>query len=217
MSQNFKDSLGSIAKAGKDAAVVAKKQAELKKIQAVDLSKSYHQLGKSLYSKGSEREKFPDLHSQIDELQKKIKDLKAQIDNQPTVEKISEKAKQAAIATKQKAEIKAHQLQTSRLLAKLGKEAFELHGNETEPVELATSIRESRKRIETLSSEIQTLEESSKGRFLTPKRIIIGVACLAGLFLLSLVNSMFGDPGADNHMGGMKLAAILRSDLKSAI
>ena len=76
MSQNFKDSLGSIAKAGKDAAVVAKKQAELKKIQAVDLSKSYHQLGKSLYSKGSEREKFPDLHSQIDELQKKNQRLK---------------------------------------------------------------------------------------------------------------------------------------------
>lgn len=190
---NFQDSLTSIAKAGKDAALVATKQAELKKIQTVDLSKAYFQLGKSVYSKGSERDRFSELHSQVGELQVKIKDLKSQIDSQPEAEKLTDKAKQLAIATKQKAEIKAHQLQTNRLLLELGKEVFGLYGNEAKPVEFADSIRESQKRIELLSMEIHELEESSKGKFLTPKRIIVGVACLAGLVMFASVLSLFSE------------------------
>ena len=190
MSQDSKGGLGSIVKAGKDAAVVAKKQAERKKIQTVDLFKAYYQLGKSLYSNGSERKQFPELHSKIGELQTKIKELKSEIENKPNAEKLADKAKQVAIETKQKAEIKTHQLQISRLLAKLGEQAFEVHGNETEPAELATSILSSRNRIEILSKEIQELEDSSKGKFLTPKRILIGVACFAGLCLMSFVGSM---------------------------
>ena len=190
---NFQDRLASVAKAGKDAALVATKQAELKKIQTVDLSKAFVQLGKSVYSQGSEREKFPKLHSQVGELQVKIKDLKSQIDNQPEAEKLTDKAKQIAIATKQKAEIKALQLQTNRLLLELGKELFRLYGNETKPVELADSIRDSKKRIELLSKEIHELEESSKGKFLTPKRIIVGVACVAGFLLFASVLSLFSE------------------------
>ena len=58
MSQDSKGGLGLTVKAGKDAAVVAKKQAERKKIQTVDLSKANCQLGKPLYSNGSERKQY---------------------------------------------------------------------------------------------------------------------------------------------------------------
>lgn len=184
--------LSSLGHAAKTAAVVAAKEAERAKINNVDLPKAYAALGRDVHGRGAYREEFSGIYHQIDDLLARLRNLEGEPpkqSNSPAT--FADKAKAAAVATKQKAEVQAMRLQLSRLMNKLGEAAYERHGTAAGSPETTGPIASLLSRASTLDAEVEQQRQASGGRFITRRRALAaaGVFC-ACVILLGVVGKM---------------------------
>jgi hypothetical protein len=184
--------LSSLGHAAKTAAVVAAKEAERAKINNVDLPKAYAALGRDVHGRGAYQEEFSDLYGKIDDLLARLRNLEGDSSKQPNPPTtFADKAKAAAVATKQKAEVQAMRLQLSRLMSKLGEAVYQRHGNAAGSSETTGPIASLLSRASTLGGEVEQQRRASGGRFLTRRRVAVAAATFcACVILIGLVCSM---------------------------
>lgn len=190
--------LSSLGHAAKTAAVAAAKGAERTKITNIDLPKAYAVLGRDVHDRGAYQE-FPDLYRQIDDLLARLRNLEGASSKQPSPSAtFADKAKTAAVATKQKAEAQAMRLQLSRLMSKLGEAVYQRHGNAAGSSETTGPIASLLSRASMLAAEVEQQRQASGGRFITRRRALAaaGIFC-ACVILLGVVGTMA--PGSRNH------------------
>jgi hypothetical protein len=148
-----------VGEAGKSMAQRTAKQAERTKLKSVSLPYAYAALGKFVLADGKLRTELPELFGDADRLNETIERLKKEIAQRPIGEDLTGKAKSIALATKDKAEIQARQLQLSRLSTKVGEVAFENHKSACNR-ELTENIEKALNRIALLDAELETLSSS---------------------------------------------------------
>lgn len=148
-----------LGSAAKSAAIITAKQAEQAKIQNVSLPSAYAALGREVYAAGSLRDELNDLFKEIDELEIKIIDIEGRSKTRPQGEGFTEKAKSVGAAASDKAEAQAQRLRLSRLMAKLGQAAHELHGTGCGSSEVVGGVEKLLNRTKQLQSEIDEISQ----------------------------------------------------------
>lgn len=184
--------LSSLGRAAQTAAVVAAKKTERAKITNIDLPKAYAALGRDVHGRGAYREEFADLYHQINDALARLRNLEGDSSKQPNLPAtLADKAKAAAVATKQKAEAQAIGLQLSRLMSKLGEAVYQRHGNAAGSPETTGPIANLLSRTSTLDAEVEQQRQASGGRFITRRRVVVAavLACMAIALLVPAIES----------------------------
>jgi hypothetical protein len=159
------------------------KQAERTKLQTISLPNAFNALGKNIFSAGKFREELKVAYATLDANLNAIKQLKAQAAAQPKAENLTDKAKAAARATTDMAQVKVLQTKASHALTDLGRTAFERFRERAGPPELIQPIMAGCTRREVLDEAIAKLSQSKPGQIVTPKRLAFGVCAAAVLFV----------------------------------
>jgi hypothetical protein len=144
------------------AAKVAAKKSERTKILNVDLPKAYAALGRDVHGRNAHRDDFPDIYSQIDALSARLTSIERRAQDRPKGTTVGEKAKAVGAAAKDKAEAQACRLKMRPLMTALGKAAFEKHGSESGPNELAKEVEGLLARVEKLEEEMDEIRQSDR-------------------------------------------------------
>lgn len=183
----------------KSAGSLVVKKAERTKLVTVTLPRAYAELGKAAYKDASRRDQFADLFKATDDLLAQRKQIQQETKARATATSLAEKAKNAASDAAALARMKAIDLQAYQAFAKLGEAIYLKHGNDSGPVELVNPIAEAVARRDQLDQETTGVEMASKGRWITPKRILWGVALVWGIgFIGSMIDPDHGRGGGGN-------------------
>jgi hypothetical protein len=179
----------SLVSRGKEAAHLVARQAERTKLATVTLPNAYYALGQHVYAGGGFRTELADIYQNIDGTLNDIKGLQSHTGNEPKAAGIAGKAKAAAEATKDMAQVQMLKRKANHAVGELGNAAFERFGEQSGPAELVCPITDCRSRIAKLNAEVCQLSQSHSGQIVTPKRIAIaGVALVTLLVFLVLGN-----------------------------
>lgn len=167
-----------------DAAMLAKKQAELTKISSVLLPKLYYKIGKHINSLGDFPVDLVSLHEKISQLESQLEAKLASSDAEGskgfagrTKELVARVSKAAGDAT--------ISVQLSAAFTSLGREAVRLHGEEFIPSELRADYSSLIVKQDALKSEIDCLTAKPGKGVMTPRRVAIAgavICVLLGLF-----------------------------------
>jgi len=186
----------SLAVRSKAAAQIVANRAERTKLLSITLPTAYRDLGSHVHGAGGFREDFADIYGRIDTLLAEIAKLTAK---GSTVDGFAEKAKAVAKAAKDKTHAHALQLKVSHEYAELGKAAFEKHGENSGPANVAKPILNCRALLEALAAQIAEVSKSEPGTFLTPKGIAVGGLAIAVFLLLLIVKMLFLPSSTDER------------------
>ena len=179
---------------GRATATVVAKKTEHTRIVGIELPKAYAALGRDIHSRKAYREELAELYTQLEGLFARLGQIETLAQERPRGSTFGEKAKAVGEAARDKTEVQAHRLQVARLMAILGRSAFEKHGNQCGPNELVSEIERLAARATQLETEIKAVTRSS----LTPRRLaVVGALSAAALLLLLLVVGAFL-PGASD-------------------
>lgn len=190
----FKAASKSAAGQMKAAGQYAAKTAQRTKIASITLPGAYRALGKHICHEKAFLDEFPDQWKEVDDCLAQIKALQDQAAARPKAEGFGDKAKAAATATKETAQVKALEVRASQTMGRLGEAVFAKHGEQSGPEALVRPIVDARSQLQALDAEIAQLAESSKGKALTPKRIAIG-----GIAALLIVGVLVFWPGGSKE------------------
>ena len=175
------------ASRSKAAAQLTSKQAIRKKIATFDLPNAFAALGRGLYMTGKYREEFASHYQPINKLNNDIAAIEARTNDRLKVDGIVDKAKSAAMAVKDRVQIKALQYRASQCFTALGKLAFETHGEASCSEDLIRPICDAKNRINTLSIESTQFSQCEPGTILTPQRLAIAVGVCVLLILIAVI------------------------------
>ena len=198
VSAEVKATLGSRLKA---AGQLTAKHAQRTKLTNVTLPNAYRALGKHVHANGVHRTELAEAYQQLDDVLAQVQSIKDQAAARPKAEGFAAKAGAAAISVKEAAQVKALELKVRHALTRLGEAAFEKHGDESGPEELAEPIAKANAQLEALAADIATLSQMNSSQFLTPKRIALGGVVLAALLLVVVLWAMSGGGGASYGPG----------------
>jgi hypothetical protein len=180
----------SLGEKAKSAAQAAAAQAEIARLTQIALPSAYAAVGRHVIQSADIRKAFPDAVAVIDTLLAKLESLKTGAANrQPST--FAEKAKAVALATKELAESKAHELRLGQAYADLGKSVFEAGSFEL-PAELAGPIKDGLVRVDTLRKTAQTSVTKERRPWITKRRLLVGGGLLATVVCLSVLGQFTG-------------------------
>lgn len=160
------------------------KQAELKKLENVNLPAAFREIAIKMLENEQLRGAFPDLFAKVDDIDQQIKEILNRSQNVPP-EDTGGKIKNLAGSAKDSASKQILEQKRSQTLAALGKAIFSTHGGNAGDAETMDNAKNISLRIENLSAEISKLNELGNGSFLTPKKIAVG-GLLLGSFMILL-------------------------------
>lgn len=172
----------------KSAGSLVAKQAERTKLASITLPRAYAELGKAIYKEASRRGEFAELFNAVDELLAQRKRTHEATQTRALGSGFAGKAKKVAADAADLARIKAIDLQALKAYAKLGDICYQTHGSKAGPVEAVQPIIKAIARQEELDRDLAAIDEDSKGKVVTPKRIalafglVITLAVVAALF-----------------------------------
>jgi hypothetical protein len=179
-----KDSAKQAVSTLQSAGSLVAKKAEETKIATITLPKAYGELGKVIYKEGSRRQEFMELFKAIDNLLADRRRIKEEAQSRPAPGTLAEKAKQVAVDASAVARKKAVDLQAFQVFAKLGEAVYQQHGVNAGAAAVVEPIANAVARRDQLNAEMSTLQQGSKGKWLTPKRIAWTVGIGVGLAVL---------------------------------
>lgn len=195
--EKLKSSASEVAEATKTAGVVAARQAELTRINTVDLPRLYSKLGEWIRREGAFPEDFPEVHERIDLIEQSLDANKEAVNSTSNEESVSGKTKTLARLAKLKAEEGTLRIQRSKALRELGESAFQKCGIEAGEPSLVSEIKSLLHRASEISDEIESLENSATSSFLRPKRMaLVGVFALGLMFLYAATSFLSSNSGA---------------------
>ena len=194
--------LGETSQAAAGLAVAQGRKAHLTKMA---IPAAFLELGRANFAAGRFRDEFADLYSRITATQQERERLRrAQIERQtPTT--VSEKASDAASRVKVTAQAKLLALKEESFLRQLGESSYERHGERSGPENLVRPISECRSKLEALDREIEQLSGVGKGRFITPRKLLIGAiaCCVVVIGLMAFKSGNQGDRNWENLVAGI--------------
>ena len=172
----------------KSAAQAAAAQAEIARLTQIALPSAYAAVGRHVIQSADIRKAFSDAVAVIDTLLAKLESLKTGAANrQPST--FAEKAKAVALATKELAESKAHELRLGQAYADLGRSVFEAGSFEL-PAELAGPIKDGLAKVDTLRKTAQTSVTQERRPWITKRRLMVGGGLLATVLCLSMLSAV---------------------------
>jgi hypothetical protein len=183
----------------KSAGSLVAKKAEETKIVTATLPRAYGELGKVIYKNSSRRREFQDLFRVVDGLLADRMRIKEEAESRPTAGTLADKAKHMASDATAIVKTKAIDLQAFQVFVKLGEESFQRLGEDAGPAEVIKPIVSAVARRDQLLAEMSSLQQKSKGEWLTPKRIAWTVGIALGLAVLG---NLVGDNGKEKGSGG---------------
>jgi hypothetical protein len=161
---------------------------ELAKISTLVLPNAYREFGKEVYKRGQVRDAFEDLFKQLDLLNHQRQTIRGQAGEQAAATTFADKARRAALDATRLAKTKAIELQADQAFAKLGQAVYERHGISGASEAVGASIAHALERREQIKQQLASIEAGSKGRWVTPNRILGGVVALVVLVVLWIVS-----------------------------
>ena len=180
----------SLGEKAKSAAQAAAAQAEIARLTQIALPSAYAAVGRHVIQSADIRKAFPDAVAVIDTLSAKLELLKTgAAKRQPST--FAEKAKAVALATKEFAESKAHELRLGQAYADLGRSVFEAGSFEL-PAELAGPIKDGLAKVDTLRKTAQTSVTQERRPWITKRRLLVGGGLLATVVCLSMLSRFTG-------------------------
>lgn len=168
----------------KSAGSLVAKTAERTKLVTITLPRAYGELGKAVYKDSGPRGDFPDLFQAIDALLAERKKVKEQATARPAATTLADKAKRVAADAADLAKGKAIDLQVLQAFARLGEAVYQRNGEQAGPADLIGGIARVLARRDELDRETAAINNTAKGSWLTPKRIVVGIGVLIGLAAL---------------------------------
>lgn len=187
----------------KSAGLLAAKQAQRTKIVTLTLPAIHKSLGRHLYGAKRYRDEFVNFYREFDQLSAEMNAIKGHAGGRLAGAGLAAKAKSAAAATKDMAQMKTLEMRVSHVFGRFGAAVYDKHGIESGPPEVVQPVSEARLQLATLDAEIEDLLKSNAGHFLTPKRIAIGGVCLLVLVFLVAVGQIASNaPKARVGSGG---------------
>jgi hypothetical protein len=168
----------------KAAGSLVAKKAERTKLVTVTLPRAYVELGKSVYKDASHRDEFLDLFQSVENFLAERKRIAEEVRARPAGTTVTEKAKKVAADAADIARTKAIDLQAFQAFANLGEAVYRQYGGDAGPAQLVEPIAFALTRREQLDREVQAINVSAKGDWITPKRIVWGFGILLGLAVL---------------------------------
>lgn len=203
-----------LAATAKAAAQLTAKQAERTKINQGDLPLAYTELGRQVHAAGNFRQEFEAIHQKIDKVLGDVQNIQSRSQSAPAAEGFADKAKAAALAAKDAAQVKGMQLLLRNDYRDLGKAVYEKHGEQSAPPATVQPIKDALARIATLDAEIAQLSDASSGRWLTPKRFAIAAAILLFIGLAAIGKSQkAGSPSAEAKTAGDEESLVSAGEL----
>lgn len=185
-----------------DASRLAVLEAERTKLRMLTLPRAYAALGAFVLSdKPQAAADFPGLVERIRERGELLAKLSPSERVEEEPQGLSGRARGVVAKLTDAASQKVHASQQKDDLAELGRSALERYGDEAGPVDLLTSIRQLRGRLDEIDTDLRTLEGKAAGRILTPRRMALaGAVGCAVLFIGVLSNSLgIGGKGFDGN------------------
>jgi hypothetical protein len=171
----------------KSAGLLVAKKTERTKLATVTLPRAYLELGKAVYKDAAKRIVFADQCRKLDALLNERKKIHEDAKAKPTASTLTEKARQVASDAQDLAKTKAIDLKVFQAFASLGESAYSELGRNAGLAEVIEPIAMAVERRDLLDQEMASLEASSKGQWITPRRLVIGGGALLGLMVLAMI------------------------------
>jgi hypothetical protein len=181
------DNMGFMAKLSKSAGAATRLvalQTERTKLNTLTLPTAYRALGKDCLQQKRHLDCVPELTSQLRSVLAEIKQISEVTSGQDAPQSFTDKAKAAGKQVADFARQKQLGMKRDSLIANIGKEIYDKHLDAGGSIELVGPIASSIARIAQIDTEIGQQSQVGKGSFVTPKRMLVGVA--AALVLISL-------------------------------
>lgn len=161
------------------------KRAERTKLVTITLPRAYGELGKAVHKEDRLRQQFAELFQNLDALLAERQKIADQATARPTAETLAEKAKRATSDAAALAKSKAIDVQAFQAFVKLGEAVYQRLGEAAGPAQLVGPVVQAISRRDQLDQEVAAINEKSKGRWVTPKRIVLGAGIVIGLALVA--------------------------------
>jgi hypothetical protein len=168
----------------KAAGSLVTKKAERTKLVTVTLPRAYWDLGKAVHKQGLLREVFADLFEEVDSLQADHRKSSVRNGSRPAPETLADKARRVASEAAELAKSKSTDLQLVRAFAALGEKAYRQYGTDAGPSPLVETIAAAAARRDTLDREMNAINATAKGQWITPKRVAWGLGILLAMAVL---------------------------------
>jgi GYF domain 2 len=184
---NLRKTLGDLTEKTKAAGHLAVAEARRTQLTKITLPAAYLALGRDIFSGGRFRSEFPELYAEIEHLQAEITRLTTGRSEGKPGGTFTEKAAQTASKIKDTAQAKALGIKLDSLMRRLGEVGFDAHKEKSGPESLIQPISESHAKIEVTDEQIRQHLSVSQGRWITPRRVLIGGIVALGLVVLLAV------------------------------
>lgn len=164
------------------------KKTERTKLATVTIPRAYAELGKSVYKDAGKRIAFTSQFEQLDKLLAERKKIHEDAKARPSASTFADKAKQVAAEATDLAKTKAIDLKVYQAFARLGESVYTKLGADAGPEDVVGPLATAITRRDTLDTETAGIEESAKGQWITPRRIVIGGIALLGFVVLAMIS-----------------------------
>jgi hypothetical protein len=152
------------------------------------IPRAYAELGKSVYKDVGKRGGFTSLFEQLDKLLAERKKINDDAKARPSASTFTDKAKQVAAEATDLAKTKAIDLKVYQAFASLGESAYTQLLEKAGPTEVVGPLANAIARREVLDKETAGIENSAKGQWITPRRLVIGGGVLLGVMVLAMIS-----------------------------
>ena len=201
LGRSLRSAIANIAANGNAAAQIAISQVDRVAISRMTLPAAYRALGEDVHRSGRFRDEFVDLYARVDTILNTIQWLRqtqAPVPGEP--QPMSKRAKATARHALDLAKVPVLAMEAKRTMRKLGKCAYEIHGESAGSVDTIQPIVQAHTDLEALDDRIKRLSELRSGDFLTPKRLLVGSGVLIALIFVFFAGRVFtgisGSPDA---------------------
>jgi hypothetical protein len=179
--------LTSVLSTAKEAKDLAAAHARKTQINQMTLPKAYLALGKEVFEAGRSRDQFGDIFQRITAINEEIAKVAASDKDRPQATDLKGKLQAGAAHLLAQGQGTKLGLQRDTLLRELGRKAFEAHGPSAGSDAVIAEITQAHAEIGRLDQEIGRLSAASRGKLLTPGRLLIGGGVAAAVMVMMLL------------------------------
>lgn len=172
------------AKQAKDLAAAHTRKTQ---INQMTLPKGYLALGKEIFEGGRFREQFADVFQRITAINEEIAKVATTNKERPQAADLKGKLQAGAAHLLAQGQGAKLGMQRDSLLRDLGRKAFEAHGSSAGSDAIVAEITKAHAEIGRLDQEIGRLSAASRGKLLTPGRLLIGGGVAAAVMVMMLL------------------------------
>jgi hypothetical protein len=197
MSENKKSFFDSV----RLSALIAKKQAVLKKMEASDLREAFFKIGNAVLNRGTDLDQLSEHHKAIIDLDAEIEKKKTHVTLSETAT-IYDKAKHVTVCAKNRSVLEALLLRRKRLIADFGRDICNYEVDDKEITTLQDEVKRLEKSIQDGRAEVDALKQQVSGLAKKPF-LALGIV---GIVLILVIGAVAGLSSSFSESGQIKRA-----------